>query len=97
MADPLDLSGQVTIVTGGTKGVGRGIAERLLEAGADVVVCARSEPAALPAAGERQALFCAADVRELADIEAVIACGAPFARRSATSSALGRTPSVWST
>src|SRR5690606_8946721 len=44
----LDLTGRVVLVTGGTKGVGRGIAERFLEAGAAVVVTARSEPEALP-------------------------------------------------
>ena len=33
-----------SIVTGGTKGVGRGITDRFLDAGADVVVTARNEP-----------------------------------------------------
>lgn len=44
-----DYSGRVVLVTGGTKGLGRGIAARYHAAGATVVVCARSEPeAALP-------------------------------------------------
>ena len=44
-----DYSGQVVLVTGGTKGLGRGIAGRFHDAGATVVVCARKEPeAALP-------------------------------------------------
>ena len=37
MAGPLDMTGRVVIVTGGTRGVGRGIARRFLEAGADVL------------------------------------------------------------
>ena len=38
MSVEFDLSGQVVIVTGGGKGVGRGITARFLEAGANVVV-----------------------------------------------------------
>jgi NAD(P)-dependent dehydrogenase (short-subunit alcohol dehydrogenase family) len=66
---PIDLSGRVAIVTGGAKGVGRGITERLLAAGAQVVVCGRSEPDS-PSSG---AHFVAADVRELDAIDRVIA------------------------
>ena len=40
----LDFSGRVVLVTGGTKGVGRGIAERFLELGATVVITARTDP-----------------------------------------------------
>lgn len=38
-----DYSGESTIVTGSTKGIGRGIAEGLADAGANVVVNARTE------------------------------------------------------
>ena len=69
----IDLSGRVAIVTGGGRGVGRGISERLLEAGADVVVCSRNEPAALPEAGGRRARFVAADVRDVDQIARAIA------------------------
>lgn len=39
-----ELAGKVALVTGGTKGIGKAIADRLLEAGANVIVTARSHP-----------------------------------------------------
>ena len=40
----IDLGGRVALVTGGARGVGRGITDRLVDAGATVVVCGRSTP-----------------------------------------------------
>src|SRR5580700_6777518 len=61
------LDGCRVIVTGGTKGIGAGIARGFLRSGARVLVCARNEPAAgaaLPAADGRTAQFTRADVRD---------------------------------
>jgi NAD(P)-dependent dehydrogenase (short-subunit alcohol dehydrogenase family) len=66
------MSGRVVIVTGGGRGVGRGIVCRFLEAGAGVVICGRNEPADLPSVEGRQPLFVAADVRNVEDIERVV-------------------------
>ncbi|MCL4685190.1 SDR family oxidoreductase [Myxococcota bacterium] len=73
MSVVIDLAGRVVIVTGGGRGVGRGITERFLEAGAEVVICGRSEPSERPAAAGRSAHFVAADVRETEQIARVIA------------------------
>ena len=56
MREAIDMSGRVVVVTGGGKGIGRGIASRFLEAGADVVVCGRKPPESLPRAGEKNEL-----------------------------------------
>jgi len=72
MSDPFDLSGRTVIVTGGARGVGRGITERYLACGADVVICGRNVPDDLPRADEREAVFVAADVRDADEIERVV-------------------------
>jgi NAD(P)-dependent dehydrogenase (short-subunit alcohol dehydrogenase family) len=68
----LDLHGRAVLVTGGTKGVGLGIAQRFLEAGADVVVTARHEPEQPVAHGDRTATFVACDVRDVEQLQALV-------------------------
>jgi NAD(P)-dependent dehydrogenase (short-subunit alcohol dehydrogenase family) len=70
--NPLDMTGKAVIVTGGGKGVGRGITQRFLEAGADVLICGRSEPDEPIDAGGRKAVFTVADVRDIEQIEQVV-------------------------
>src|SRR5258708_26102007 len=66
-----DYAGRSVLVTGGTKGIGAGIAPAFLAAGADVVVCARKNPGELPSAGGRAASFVAADVRDADQVAAL--------------------------
>jgi NAD(P)-dependent dehydrogenase (short-subunit alcohol dehydrogenase family) len=73
MSGAFDFSGKVVVVTGGTQGIGRGIAERFLESGAQVLVCARNASKEPVAAGGREALFVAANVRKIEEIERVVA------------------------
>ncbi|WP_290791590.1 SDR family NAD(P)-dependent oxidoreductase [Flavihumibacter sp. UBA7668] len=39
-----ELSGKIALITGGTKGTGKAIAERLEKAGAIVLITARNQP-----------------------------------------------------
>jgi NAD(P)-dependent dehydrogenase (short-subunit alcohol dehydrogenase family) len=63
-----DLLGQVVLVTGGSRGVGRGITSRYLSVGATVVVCARHTPESMPAGVS----FIEADVRDDASVADLI-------------------------
>jgi Dehydrogenases with different specificities (related to short-chain alcohol dehydrogenases) len=46
--DHIDLTNRVAIVTGGTRGLGRRMAEALVRSGASVTVCGRTAPEAMP-------------------------------------------------
>ena len=72
MNDPLDFTDKAVIVTGGGKGIGLGISECFLAAGAQVLICGRSEPEKLPQSGDNIALFTSCDVRDVEQIEACI-------------------------
>ena len=69
---PISLAGKVALVTGGTKGIGRAIAQALLEAGAWVVVCARNEPEVLPESNGNQAIFISGDVRKAEECARIV-------------------------
>lgn len=73
MTRTLDFSGQVILVTGGGKGVGRGISQRFLEQGAEVVICGREAPAQLPSHNGREAWFIPCDVRDFDQLQALMA------------------------
>jgi len=75
---PLDLSGRVAVVVGGTSGIGRAISLGLADAGADVVATSRrrEEVEATAAAVEqrgRKAVRVTSDVTDVATLEAALA------------------------
>lgn len=68
MKTDLGLAGSVVLVTGGVRGVGRGISDVFLAHGAQVIACARREPET-PVAGVE---FARCDVRDEAQVAALV-------------------------
>src|SRR5690625_4906912 len=66
----LDFSDQVVLLTGGSRGIGRGISEAFLKVGARVEICGRSSPREVPKVGFNRAHFSEIDVRDPLAVEA---------------------------
>lgn len=64
---PNELAGRRALVTGGTRGIGAAVAQRLLDAGAKVVVAARKPDDDMPAG----ATFVSGDVAKSEGVEAI--------------------------
>ncbi|MDZ7707595.1 MAG: SDR family oxidoreductase [Trueperaceae bacterium] len=75
----MDPQGRTALVTGGSKGIGLGIAEAMVDAGMDVVITARTKDdveraeAELTARGGGRALGIPCDVRDLGQQRAAVA------------------------
>jgi 3-oxoacyl-[acyl-carrier protein] reductase len=76
----LDLKGKKAVITGGSRGIGRAIANLLVAEGADVAICARNEEAVNAAvsdlSGSGKAIGAAVDVADKAALQGWIASAA---------------------
>jgi NAD(P)-dependent dehydrogenase (short-subunit alcohol dehydrogenase family) len=94
---PLDLTGKVAVVIGGTSGIGRAIAHGLAEAGADVVPTSRRREQVETTAREieqrgRRSLCLITDVKERASLQSALrACLDSFGQVDILVNAAGKT------
>ncbi len=72
----MKLKGKVAIVTGGSKGIGYGIAEEYLKEGAKVVICSRNETEGANAINELKShgdiTYFRCDVSSLEDVQSLV-------------------------
>src|SRR5262245_66303152 len=72
MSSDAELAGKVALVTGGGRGIGRGIAIELTNAGARVAVSARTRAQVEETAAETGGIAIEADVSRREDVERVV-------------------------
>lgn len=68
----MKLANKVAIITGGSVGIGKRIAERFMEEGATVVICSRNSEVGQQAADEVGCTFIQTDVSDAAQVERLV-------------------------